>query len=181
MSDLDTRCLDAFPEWLRTLGADVAALFAVVDDTAQPESVRRRAATAVNYLFRSLDLIPDGIEDLGFIDDAFVFRAAAALALNEEPGAKEQAVLERLSDEAKLVAEFLGDDYQRLETFVDSMAKRPARGRSADEILESGEIRAELGTEVRAWADSYVVPGFTREQKTLVKLRSFLSQKLPNS
>jgi hypothetical protein len=29
-------------------------------------------------IFKSLDLIPDGIEDLGFIDDAFVFRVAAA-------------------------------------------------------------------------------------------------------
>src|SRR3954454_8618117 len=78
MSEVDTRCLDAFPEWLRSLGEDALALSAVVADGAQPEALRRRVAGALNYLFKSLDLIPDGIEDLGFLDDAFVFRVAAA-------------------------------------------------------------------------------------------------------
>ena len=36
-----------------------------------------------------------------------------------------------------------------------------------------------LGSEVRQWADSYEAPSFARDEKNLVKLRSFLSAKLP--
>ena len=73
-----------------------------------PEPVRRHVVIALNYLFKSLDLIPDGIEDLGFIDDAFVFRAAAAFA-KSEGGSGE--VITRLAAEAELVRSFLGSDF----------------------------------------------------------------------
>ena len=65
MSDVDTRCLDAFPEWLKTLPADVRSLTNRLDDADLSEEARCQLAGAVNYLFRSLDLIPDGIEELG--------------------------------------------------------------------------------------------------------------------
>ncbi len=35
---------------------------------------RRYATAGLNYIFKSLDLIPDGIDDIGFCDDAFVIR-----------------------------------------------------------------------------------------------------------
>ena len=35
-------------------------------------------------------------------------------------------------------------------------------------------------TEVTGWASSYATPTFTRDEKNLVKLQSFLSAKLPN-
>ena len=57
-------------------------------------------AGALTYLFKSPDLIPDGIEDLGFIDDAFVFRMAAAAAIGFEPEARGKdhgTALERLA------------------------------------------------------------------------------------
>ncbi|HOU94151.1 MAG TPA: YkvA family protein, partial [Polyangiaceae bacterium] len=72
MPDHEARCLDAFPEWLRELGADARVLAAALEDAALPEVVRRGCAAALNYLFKSVDLVPDGIEDLGFVDDAFV-------------------------------------------------------------------------------------------------------------
>ena len=77
MSELNTRCLDAFPEWLKTLPEDAVALSLLLDDESLPEPARRRVAGSLNYLFKSLDLIPDGIEDLGFLDDAFVIRPGA--------------------------------------------------------------------------------------------------------
>ena len=76
MATLDARCLDSFPNWLRSLAEDARALGAVLEREGSG-GAQRRAAAALNYLFKSLDLIPDGLEDLGFIDDAFVVRAAA--------------------------------------------------------------------------------------------------------
>jgi len=180
MSEIETRCLDTFPEWLRSLSADALALAEAVGDGSLPEPVRRYAAAGINYLFKSLDLIPDGIEDLGFLDDAFVLRVAAALALEEAPAAKARVpALAALASQSTLIAELLGDDHARLAAYVRGLRKASARGRSVDEILTSEQIRGELLNEVAGWSKSYEAPSFARDEKTLVKLRAFLSAKLP--
>lgn len=177
MTELDDRCLDAFPNWLRTLGDDARVLASLVEANATSDGVRRQLTAALNYLFKSLDLIPDGIEDLGFIDDAFVFRVAASFAVAE--GGSHEA-LTRLKAEAALVQEFLGADYPRLERYVRGLATATVRGRSVDEIAKDPAVRAELVRELRGWADSYGAPTFARDVKNLVKLRSFLGTKLPS-
>ena len=181
MTELQNRCLDTFPEWLRTLATDATELAEILSRPAAPEAARRYVTGGLNYLFKSLDLIPDGIEDLGFLDDAFVLRVAADLAIHEAPSVKEEApVLARLAAESKLVAELLGKDYARLESYVKGLTKGAARGRSVDDILDNDEVRHGLLTEVTGWAASYATPTFTRDEKNLVKLQSFLSAKLPD-
>src|SRR5262249_55648044 len=114
MNELQNRCLDLFPQWLRTLATHPGELSPVLASNSAPEGVRRYVAGGLNYLFKSLDLIPDGIEDLGFIDDAFVLRVSASLALHESPGAKEHApILARLAGDTKVVGDLLGKDYAR--------------------------------------------------------------------
>lgn len=177
MSDLDSRCLDTFPEWLRSLAEDATAFAGLVSDAGLEESVRRPLAGALNYLFKSLDLIPDGIEDLGYLDDAFVFRVAAAAA-GAGGGSRSDAV-GRLAKEAVLVRDFLGSDYPRLEKYVTSLGSGSARGRTVDAILTDSAVRAALVSDVKGWTASYVPPSFGRDAKNLVKLRSFLTTKLP--
>jgi uncharacterized membrane protein YkvA (DUF1232 family) len=181
MATLDARCLDAFPNWLRSLGEDARALSSVLEKEGSG-GAQRRAAAALNYLFKSLDLIPDGLEDLGFIDDAFVVRAAAD-AIKEESEAELSAdssgTLARLADEADLVREFLGAEYARLAKYVAGLEQGSARGRSVSMILGDAAVRADFVREVRQWADGYAVPSFTRDERNLVKLRSFLLTKLP--
>jgi uncharacterized membrane protein YkvA (DUF1232 family) len=169
MSD-DARFLDVFSGWLKTLGDDVGHVGSLLRDDGLPEGARRSVAGAVNYLFKSLDLIPDGIEDLGFVDDAFVLRVAAAQALaagSVDEGAS-SVTLGRYADEAK-----------ELETYVRGLAKGAARGRTVDEIIASAEVRDALLSEVSGWSGAYEAPAFTRDPKTLVKLRAFLDTKLP--
>jgi hypothetical protein len=176
MTELDSRCLEAFPTWLRTLGDDARAFAALVESEATPAPARRQAAAALNYLFKSLDLIPDGIEDLGFLDDAFVFRVAAA-GTGGSDGA--DPVLGRLAGDAALIREFLGEDFSRLETYVAGLGGTASRGRSVDDILGDASVAAEFVREVRSWADGYEEPTFQRDAKNLVKLKSFLGAKLP--
>jgi uncharacterized membrane protein YkvA (DUF1232 family) len=175
MSDVDSRCLDEFPAWLRSLADDAIVLGAIVADGAAPEDVRRHAAGALSYLFKSLDLIPDGIEELGYMDDAFVVRVAARLATQVEPIAS----LERLAHDAELISDFLAVDYPRLERFVAGLGRLTVRGRSVDDVLASADVTQSFVGEVRGWAKDYVVPAFGRDAKNLVKLRSFLRAKLP--
>ncbi|HYQ45335.1 MAG TPA: YkvA family protein [Polyangiaceae bacterium] len=181
MSTLEARCLDAFPNWLRSLADDARALASVLE-TEGNEVAQRRATAALNYLFKSLDLIPDGLEDLGFIDDAFVIRAAAEAVRHEaesELAADATGTLARLASEAELVQEFLGSEYGRLTKYVAGLEQSSARGRSVATILADAGVRADFVREVREWAEGYVVPGFGRDQRNLVKLRSFLLAKLP--
>ena len=181
MTDLQNRCLDTFPEWLRALASDAAEFGEVLSASDVAEPARRHVAVGLNYLFKSLDLIPDGIEDLGFLDDAFVLRVAAALAVEAQPDAIRQApILGRLANEAGLVSELLGKDYGRLVSYVKGLGKIAARGRSVDEILGSEEVRSGFLHEVRGWATSYAAPSFTRDEKNLIKLTAFLSAKLPS-
>jgi uncharacterized membrane protein YkvA (DUF1232 family) len=177
MTTLDSRCLDAFPNWLRSLADDARALASVLEREDKGGPLPKRAAAALNYLFKSLDLIPDGLEDLGFIDDAFVLRAAVATVPAEALGG--QAALTRLAAEAALVQEFLADAYARLARYVDGLEQGSARGRSVSDILSNPAVCADFVREVTQWADGYAVPSFARDERNLVKLKSFLLAKLP--
>jgi uncharacterized membrane protein YkvA (DUF1232 family) len=177
----DPRFLEMFPAWLRALGADAAALGEIVSADG-PEPVRRYVVAGLNYLFKSLDLIPDGIDDLGFLDDAFVLRVAAALALAEHPakeGSPGAEVLSRLAADARFVSDFLGDDYARLEGYVKNLRRGAARGRTVEDIMTDASVRGAFASEVQGWAQSFESPSFSGDPKTLIKLKAFLSAKLP--
>ena len=174
---LDVRYLEVFPAYLRTLGEDAGALGTLAGSDA-PESVRRYVVAGLNYIFKSLDLIPDGIDDLGFLDDAFVLRVAAALAATESPDAAATEPLARLVTDAAQVKAFLGDVYPRLEEYVRNLLKGAARGRTVDDVISDAPTRETFLLEVAAWAKDYQVPSFSRDVKTLIKLKAFLSAKL---
>jgi uncharacterized membrane protein YkvA (DUF1232 family) len=182
MTELDTRCLDAFPEWLRALHDDALALAGLLDEERLAEPVRRRIAGALNYLSKSVDLIPDGLEELGYVDDAFVFRVAAADAIQRDSAAARADVtgtLGRLAGEAELIQEFLGDCYPRLSAFTQALEQLTVRGRTADAIATDAGVRRQLVREVRSWTESFTPPTFSRDEKNLVKVKSFLNTKLP--
>jgi uncharacterized membrane protein YkvA (DUF1232 family) len=174
---IDPKFLEIFPAWLGRLGTDAAALGALIASEG-PDEPKRHAVASLNYLFKSLDLIPDGVEDLGYLDDAFVLRVAASHAVAETPEARE-GVLGALTDDNAAVAEFLGDDYSRLDRYVRALGGGAARGRTVDEILSGPLSRGAFLSEVNAWSEQYVAPSFTREMKTLLKLRAFLHARLP--
>jgi membrane dipeptidase len=179
-----SRYLDVFPTWLKTLGGDANDLAKVVSVTAANVTARTYAASGLNYLFKSLDLIPDGIEDLGYIDDAFVLRVACAVALRQDAAAGEGTegiLIRRLARDAEIIAEFLGDDYARLETYVKGLTKGAARGRTVAEITGDEATATAFVGEVASWTSSYEAPSFTRDEKTLVRLRSFFETKLPKA
>ena len=96
MTEFANRCLDTFPEWLRTLATDASDLAQILSASNSPETVKRYVAGGLNYLFKSLDLIPDGIEDLGFLDDCFVIRVASALALAEALGNPPESMVDTM-------------------------------------------------------------------------------------
>ena len=181
MTELETRCLDAFPQWIRSLADDATALAQLLASDSLPEDSRRCIAGGLNYVFKSLDLIPDGLEGLGFLDDAFVLRIAAKFA-GQVPQAREadlRGVLSQLAAEAPLIDELLEKDYERLERYVRGLARGAARGRSVEEIVQDDAIRSAFVSELHGWAKGYAAPIFSRDEKNLVKLKSFLLDQAP--
>ena len=182
MSDAHRNYLDAFPAWLRTLGEDAESLGRIAAGKELPEPARQALVGGVNYLFKSLDLVPDGIDDIGYLDDAFVLRVAAEQAAREDVsrlGAESQRTLNRLAEGAALAQEFLAAEYGRLATYVTGLRKVAARGRSVQDILNGPEVQAAFLSDLRGFAQAYQSPNFAREEKNLVKLRAFFDAKLP--
>ena len=182
MNQLQQQCLDAFPKWLAALSDDATAMASLLSAESIPVDARRYVAGAVGYLYKSLDLIPDGTGDLGYLDDAFVLRVAARVALREAPASKEadiRGILARLSAEAEVIERFLEADYARLETYVRNLKKGAVRGRTVEEIVSDPAVRSEFLRDVTNWAKVYACPSFESDEKTLIKLQSFLHSRLP--
>jgi uncharacterized membrane protein YkvA (DUF1232 family) len=171
------RYLDLFPQWLRSLGEDTAAIGAIFPAVAADDGATRSLVAGINYIFKTLDLIPDGVDDLGFMDDAFVLRVACALAVTERADIG-GGVVERLAHDASTVRDFLGAAYGPLEFYVRGLRKGGARGRTVEEIVTDPVMRAVFLDDLRQWAADYKAPSFTRDPKTLVKLHAFLSARL---
>lgn len=182
MSESEVNYLDQFPQWLRSLGEDAESVGKIAAAGELPESARQALCGGVNYIFKSLDLVPDGIDEVGYLDDAFVLRVAAEQALREDVsqlGPEQLRVVNRLGEDAAAVSAFLGGDYARLASYVTGLRKVAARARSVQDILHDGEAQAAFLSDLRAFAQSYEPPNFAREEKTLVKLRAFFDAKLP--
>jgi len=174
--------LELFAGWLRTLGEDVEKLGLVVESQEATAPTRQLIAGGLNYLFKSLDLIPDGIDDIGYLDDAFVLRTAAELAMRDDVGsiaAEELRTLNRLAEDADAIKGFLGADYGRLEAYVIGLRKGASRGRSVAEILDDTNTQASFLSDLRGFSRNYQPPSFAREEKSLVKLKAFFEAKLP--
>jgi len=182
MSDSQVNYLDRFPTWLRSLGEDALAAGQVAATRELPESARQALIGGINYMFKSLDLVPDGIDDIGYLDDAFVLRIAAEQATREDLSKlpiEQTRLVSRLSEDAALIEQFLGDDYARLSGYVSGLRKVAARARSVQDILHNAEVQAAFLSDLRGFAQSYAPPTFSREEKNLVKLRAFFDAKLP--
>lgn len=181
MAETDSKYLDTFPAWLRSLGEDAEKLGELLSREGVSEGARESIAGGLNYLFKSLDLIPDGIDDIGYLDDAFVLRVAADLAANADESNDPDAsrTIAPLANDCEVVREFLGEDYSRLESYVKGLRKGAARGRSVADILADATMREEFLGDLRGFAKTYEAPVFSREDKNLIKLRAFFDAKLP--
>ncbi|RLB47142.1 MAG: DUF1232 domain-containing protein [Deltaproteobacteria bacterium] len=182
MSESHEKYLDTFPNWLRTLGTDAEELAELLSVKGMPTDSLEAITGGLNYLFKSLDLIPDGIDDIGYLDDAFVLRVAADLAGKEpldDVDDDHTSTITNLAKDCEMLKEFLEADYGRLEAYVRGLRNGSARGRSVDDIIKDDGVRTEFMSDVQGFAKSYRSPSFSREEKNLIKLRAFFDAKLP--
>ena len=71
--------------WARRLKAEVYALYLAYRDPRVPWYARVFAAIVVGYAFSPIDLIPDPIPVLGYLDDLILIPLGVALAVRMIP------------------------------------------------------------------------------------------------
>jgi uncharacterized membrane protein YkvA (DUF1232 family) len=72
-------------EWARSIKRDTYALFLAVRDPRTPLYAKVFAACVVAYAFSPIDLIPDFIPVLGYLDDVIIVPLGIVLALRMIP------------------------------------------------------------------------------------------------
>ena len=79
------RALDAWQVWARGLKRDTYALYLACRDPRVPWYAKVLAAAVVAYALSPIDLIPDFIPVLGYLDDLLLIPVGLALALRLIP------------------------------------------------------------------------------------------------
>ena len=91
------RAIEAWKQWARQLKVETYAVYLAYKDPRTPWYARVFAACVVGYAFSPIDLIPDPIPVLGYLDDLVVVPVGVALALKMIP----QTVLAECREKAQ--------------------------------------------------------------------------------
>lgn len=94
--------LEKAENWARSIKADVAALYIAAKDPRTPLSAKLISLTVVAYALSPIDLVPDFIPIIGYVDDLIIVPVGIILAIRLIP--------------ARLMLEFrsLASDHDRL-------------------------------------------------------------------
>jgi uncharacterized membrane protein YkvA (DUF1232 family) len=91
------RAIEAWKQWARQLKVETYAVYLAYKDPRTPWYARIFAACVVGYAFSPIDLVPDPIPVLGYLDDLVLVPLGVALALKMIP----QTVLAECREKAQ--------------------------------------------------------------------------------
>ena len=84
---LQSAMLERLKQWARRLKRDVVALWIAARDPRTPWLAKVAAGAVAAYALSPIDLIPDFIPILGYLDDLLIVPAGIALAVHLIPSA----------------------------------------------------------------------------------------------
>ena len=93
--------LENLKRWAQALKRDVLALWIAARDGRTPLVAKLVAATVAAYAFSPIDLIPDVIPVLGYLDDLLILPLGIWLAIRLIPAELMAEYRERASQQAK--------------------------------------------------------------------------------
>jgi uncharacterized membrane protein YkvA (DUF1232 family) len=97
----DNSAIQRWKSWARRLKLETYALYLAYKDRRTPWYARLFAACVVGYAFSPIDLIPDAIPVLGYLDDLILVPLGVSIALKMIP----PPVLAECREEARTVLE----------------------------------------------------------------------------
>jgi uncharacterized membrane protein YkvA (DUF1232 family) len=145
---------DLLTKWLRSLPTDVKIVVKMIGDDELDMKARTLAVGTVLYILSPIDLIPDIIPVLGYIDDAIIMRIVLVVITEIDPEraiyyrVKYPEMFEPLERQIQILKETLGALYSWLRAIIDRLPKRHFHGKPAEEVVNSKDAQEEMFDEV---------------------------------
>jgi uncharacterized membrane protein YkvA (DUF1232 family) len=95
------RVLDRLSSWARSIKRDALAIYLAARDPRVPRAAKLLAAAVAAYAFSPIDLIPDFIPVLGYLDDVILVPLGILLVVRAIPPeimAEHRAAAQRMSE-----------------------------------------------------------------------------------
>lgn len=176
------KAIETFRSWAETVRVDVDAFKQLLESPTADNASRQLAAAALGYLISKMDLIPDWNEGIGMIDDVMILRVCGLLTQGHPHGVlptSAEATLGRLSNEADIIAEFLGAaTFEKFKVHCAKLVDQSVRGRSTTQLLGDAQLRTALYAEVAEELQKSVPIVIADVDDAEVRLKSYLTQKL---
>lgn len=170
----DSKYLPAFNGWLRTMGEDVLSLANLLEAPDAPAPFRQASAESLHYLLRSAELIPEGLEALGYLEGAFAFRVIAERALVDGPEGRHPDDERGTSDEPERGG---------AESGLEAMEENPSGSSAAGSVEPSDDEafdRRDDPVEPRAGREPVPTEGrVPRLAADVALIREFLGEDMP--
>jgi uncharacterized membrane protein YkvA (DUF1232 family) len=135
---------------LAGIPADVRIFIEIADDESVPLGARVLAGGILAYLNAPRDILPDRLKVVGLVDDIFIMTIGLNLCAERMPvetrqrhESKHEAVRQAKED-AELLQRALGIVWGRLVEFVRRLARRPYRGHTMEEVVQSEALLENL-------------------------------------
>ena len=141
---------DWIQEWILSLPIDLKVLLEISGDSEIGIPARSLAVGTLAYVVYLADLIPDKIPVLGLIDDVIVIRLSLEVIRGLEPDRmkyyeeKYPATFARFAEAIEVLKSALGLIYDALMALVEKLKNRRFRGHTAEEAVQSEEVREEM-------------------------------------
>lgn len=145
-------------EWLTSLPTDIKILIEMAGDNDLDLGARSLAVGTIVYVLSPIDLIPEKVPVLGYIDDVIILHmsVAAIVGIDPERGAhyreKYPQVFESLDQHIGLLQDTLGALYSWIMALVERLKERRYQGRSPEDVAASENLQEELFDEAMEYA-----------------------------
>lgn len=136
--------------WLVSLPTDIKILIEMIGDDELDMKARSLAVGTIVYVLAPIDLIPEKIPVLGYVDDVVVLHIAVALVVQIDPNRgryyreKYPQTFETLDQQIELLRATLGALYSWLTALVENLVKRRFRDQAAEDVIGSENLQEDM-------------------------------------
>jgi hypothetical protein len=172
--DLFSRFRKLIEIWLDDLDLNVQLFLEFVNDEELPPHARYLAVGVVLYLLLSQKLIPKGTRwgvILALVGDVLVMIAGLSIIMQSMPKSRlahyrqKYNAVAKIDEYEEILRAALGLLWDRLVQFVESLRQRHYKKATAEEVVQSPELREQLFDDAMEWvADQDLDPATLNKQ-----------------
>jgi len=144
-------------KWLIDLGVNAQLFNELAGDEALPTWVRSLVTGVLLYLNAPVDLIPDKLPLIGFVDDMLVMIVSLVIIVPKIPEERltyyrqKYEAVEKIGEYEHILKSTLGILWERLTRFVETLQNRTYKNKTTEEVAQSAELREALFDETMVY------------------------------